>query len=158
MGSVCFSKHWAAPSSPNSINSSTIYTYNQTSLSSLNKQNEHKLNSIGCMKTISALDINAWKWLYYYDTYLNCTCPYRSMSSLSGSFRYWIASSTMSHCPLLMSEMKLSMLSTVWSETAASSWSIARVRWKWFSFRYCMIRRITLRKVDPLIREFTWTL
>lgn len=27
MGSVCFSKHWADPSSPNSINSSTIYKH-----------------------------------------------------------------------------------------------------------------------------------
>ena len=41
------------------------------------------------------------------------TCSYKSMSFLSGNLRGWMAWSTVSQCPLFISPMKLSTLSTV---------------------------------------------
>lgn len=74
------------------------------------------------------------------------TCSYRSMSVLSGNFRDCIACSTVSQWPLLISATKLSMLSTVFRDTVVSSCNVARARWRLFSFRYCMIKRMTLKK------------
>ena len=41
------------------------------------------------------------------------TCSYKSISFLSGNLRGWMAWSTVSQCPLFISPMKLSTLSTV---------------------------------------------
>lgn len=83
---------------------------------------------------------------------------------MSGNFRDCIACKTVSQWPLLMSATKLSMLSTVLRETVVSSCRVANARYKLFSFKYCMMRRITLREnkeshqlreLQPPISPFT---
>ena len=73
------------------------------------------------------------------------TCSYRSMSLLSGSLRVCMACRTVSQCPLLMSLMKPSTESTVFSEIPVSSCRMDRVRRRLFSFRYCSISLTTLK-------------
>lgn len=65
---------------------------------------------------------------------------------LSGNLRDSIASRTESQWPLFISAMKLSMLSTVLRETVVSSCNVVSVRYRLFSLRYCIIRRITLQR------------
>ena len=77
--------------------------------------------------------------------FTSLTCSYRSISLLSGSLRVCMACRTVSQCPLLMSLMKPSTESTVFSEIPVSSCRMDRVRRRLFSFRYCSISLTTLK-------------
>ncbi len=139
IGSVWRRSERAAPSSLNSISSNTTWLITRwefilhTYIISVHETSESQRMQNNCVLASAYFEDHRY------------TCSYKSISFLSGSFRFWVTLRTMSQCPLLMSLAKLSTLSTVLRETPVSSWSVCRLRRRLDSFRNCWMRRMMLK-------------